>query len=171
MFTVTSNTYGSTSSVSLTGNGADNLFGGIGGAAPATPPTATAGVDVAGTIGGVASTGSGQVLSASSGDPIGLSITVSGGALGARGMIDYSQGYATTLNKWATSVLASDGSLASRTDGIGKTIKDIGNRRAALETRLIAIERRYRTQFVALDTMLSNMNQTSTYLTQQLAKL
>ena len=171
VFTVTSNTYGSTSSVSLTGNGADNLFGGIGGAAPATPPTATAGVDVAGTIGGVASTGSGQVLSASSGDPIGLSITVSGGALGARGTIGYSQGYATTLNKWATSVLASDGSLASRTDGIGKTIKDIGNRRAALETRLIAIERRYRTQFVALDTMLSNMNQTSTYLTQQLAKL
>jgi flagellar hook-associated protein 2 len=171
VFTVTSNAYGSTSSVALTGNGADNLFGGIGGAAPVTPPTTTAGVDVAGTIGGVASTGSGQVLSASSGDPIGLSITVSGGALGARGTIDYSQGYASTLNKWATSVLASDGALASRTDGIGRTIKDIGNRRAAMETRLIAIEQRYRAQFVALDTMLSSMNQTSTYLSQQLAQL
>lgn len=171
IFTVTSSTYGSTSSVALTGNGADNLFGGIGGAAPATPPVTTAGVDVAGTIGGVAATGSGQILSASSGDPIGLSITISGGALGARGTLDYSQGYASTLNKWATSILASDGILASRTDGIGRTIKDIGNRRAALETRLISVERRYRAQFTSLDTMLSSMNQTSTYLTQQLAQL
>lgn len=171
IFTVTSSAYGSTSSVAMTGNGADNLFGGIGGAAPATPPATTTGVDVAGTIGGVASTGSGQTLSASSGDPIGLSITISGGALGARGTLDYSQGYASTLNKWATSILASDGILASRTDGIGRTIKDIGNRRAALETRLISVERRYRTQFTSLDSMLNNMSQTSTYLTQQLAQL
>lgn len=171
IFTVTSSAYGSTSSVAMTGNGADNLFGGIGGAAPATPPATTTGVDVAGTIGGVASTGSGQTLSASSGDPIGLSITISGGALGARGTLDYSQGYASTLNKWATSILASDGILASRTDGIGRTIKDIGNRRAALETRLISVERRYRAQFTSLDSMLNNMSQTSTYLTQQLAQL
>jgi flagellar hook-associated protein 2 len=171
IFTVTSSSYGSTSSVAMTGNGADNLFGGIGGAAPATPPATTTGVDVAGTIGGVASTGSGQTLSASSGDPIGLSITISGGALGARGTLDYSQGYASTLNKWATSILASDGILASRTDGIGRTIKDIGNRREALETRLIAVERRYRAQFTSLDSMLSSMGQTSTYLTQQLAQL
>lgn len=171
IFSVTSSTYGSTSSIAMTGNGADNLFGGIGGAAPVTPPTTTAGVDVAGTIGGVASTGSGQTLSASSGDPIGLSITISGGALGARGTLDYSQGYASTLNKWATSILASDGILASRTDGIGRTIKDIGNRRDAMETRLITVERRYRAQFTSLDSMLSSMGQTSEYLTQQLAQL
>ncbi|MDD2685021.1 MAG: flagellar filament capping protein FliD [Gallionella sp.] len=80
-------------------------------------------------------------------------------------------GYSTTLGSWATNVLSSDGLIASRTDGLGRSIKDIGTRRAELEARMISIERRYRTQFTNLDTMLSSMNQTSTYLTQQLANL
>jgi len=63
------------------------------------------------------------------------------------------------------------GVLASRTDGIGKTITDIGKQRTALEDRLVSIEKRYRAQFTALDAMLSSMNTTSTYLTQQLDQL
>jgi flagellar hook-associated protein 2 len=82
-----------------------------------------------------------------------------------------STGYTTTLSDWASQVLASDGPIASRTDGIGRSIKDISTRRAELEARMVSIERRYRTQFTNLDTMLSSMNQTSTYLSQQLAKL
>jgi flagellar hook-associated protein 2 len=100
-----------------------------------------------------------------------LSIIISGGALGARGTLNYSQGYATTLGKWSTSILANDGSLASVTNGINNTIKDIGKRRSDLETRLIGVEARYRAQFTALDAMLTSMNNTSTFLTQQLAKL
>lgn len=80
-------------------------------------------------------------------------------------------GYATTLADWAGSILASDGAIASRSDGLGQSIKQIGVQRAALETRLINIEKRYRAQFIALDVMLSNMNQTSTYLSQQLANI
>jgi len=80
-------------------------------------------------------------------------------------------GYLTTLNTLTKSVLASNGTLANRTDGIGKTISDIGNRRTELETRLLSIEKRYRAQFTNLDSMLTSMNATSTYLTQQLAKL
>jgi flagellar hook-associated protein 2 len=67
--------------------------------------------------------------------------------------------------------LTTDGTLASRTDGINNSVKDIGNRRAAIETRLLGIEKRYRAQFSSLDMMLSNMNQTSNYLTQQLAQI
>lgn len=37
-------------------------------------------------------------------------------------------GYTTMLGNWATKALASDGILASKTAGIGKTITDIGNR-------------------------------------------
>ena len=163
VLTITQGLYGSTSSVStISGNGAAGLLG---------TPTETVGVNVAGSIGGISATGSGQVLSAASGAPQGLSITVNGGTIGARGTLNYSQGYATSLNGWSTSILASNGTLASRTDGIGKTITDIDKQRAALETRLIGIERRYRAQFTALDQMLSRMNTTSTYLTQQLAQI
>lgn len=80
-------------------------------------------------------------------------------------------GYLTTLKTFTTSVLASNGALANRTNGIGKSIADISNRRTDMETRLLSIEKRYRSQFTNLDAMLSSMNATSTYLTQQLAKL
>jgi len=163
---IVSNKYGSASNVSLS-NGTGTLVSAFMG----TVATGTPGVDVAGTIGGATATGSGQTLSAASGDPQGLSITYSGGAIGARGTLYYSQGYAYLLDKWATSSLASDGVLSSRTEGIGKTITDIGKQRTAMETRLAGVEKRYRAQFTALDVMLSSMNQTSNYLTQQLAQL
>ena len=164
VLTITSANYGSTSAVDITaGDGALDLMG----ATPAEPP----GVNVNGSIGGVSATGSGQILSVASGDPQGLSIAVGGGALGARGTLNYSIGYASTLNNWATSSVASDGILTNRTDGIGKTITDIGKRRIELEARLVGVEKRYRAQFTALDVMLSSMNTTSTYLTQQLDQL
>jgi flagellar hook-associated protein 2 len=160
---ITSAQYGSTSSVAITGgNGATDLLG---------TPTQANGVDVAGSIGGASAAGSGQILSAVNGDQQGLSIVINGGVLGARGTLNYSQGYASTLSKWSTSVLASDGLLASVTNGINNTIEDIGKRRSDMETRLIGVEARYRAQFTALDAMLTSMNNTSTYLTQQLANL
>lgn len=164
VLSVTAANYGSGSSVAITGgNGALDLMGGA--------PIQTAGVNVAGTIGGITATGSGQTLTATSGDPQDLSISINGGVLGARGVLNYSQGYAYSLNKWSTSILAGDGVLVSRTNGINKSITDIGNRRTILQARLVGIEQRYRMQYSALDAMLTSMNQTSTYLTQQLANL
>lgn len=159
IFTVTSSSYGSSSSVSIGGSGVNDLLG--------VSPTSTSGVDVAGTIGGAAGTGTGQVLQ----DAQGLSITVNGGVLGSRGNVSYSNGYAFLLNQWAGSILTATGAIQTRTDGISNTIKSIGLQRDTLNTRLVAIEKRYRTQFTHLDTMLSSMNNTSTYLTQQLSKL
>ncbi|RFC34275.1 MAG: flagellar hook-associated protein 2 [Candidatus Nitrotoga sp. MKT] len=159
VLSVTSSSYGSKSSVAIGGAGVIDLLG--------AAPTQTAGVDVAGSIGGGTSIGSGQVLS----NAQGLNITINGGALGDRGNVTYSNGYAFSLDAWTSTVLTADGALASRTGGINNSIKDLGNRRAAIETRLVGIERRYRAQFSALDSMLSSMNQTSNYLTQQLAQL
>src|SRR5574340_224212 len=164
---ITSDKYGSTTyGVSMTDGTSTAVSGLVG-----TLTTNISGKDVAGTIGGAAATGSGQILSATSGDAQGLSITISDGTTGARGTLNYSHGYAYLLDKWATSSLAGDGILASRTDGLGKTITDIGKQRTALENRLVGIEKRYRAQFIALDTTLSGMNTTSTYLTQQLNQL
>lgn len=161
--TVTSLKYGQTSTVAITG-GTGTLLADLGLGAPAV----TDGVDAAGTIGGVAAVGDGQKLTAGSGAALGLSILVNGGAISDRGVLTYSQGYASTLSSWSTSVLASDGIISSRTKGIDSSIKDIGKRRVEMERRLVAVEQRYRAQFVALDKMMSSMNQTSTYLTQQL---
>lgn len=161
VFSVVSNTYGSNSSVTATGNGVSNLLG---------SPTSTNGVDVAGTIDGMAATGSGQFLTGI-GNASGLKIKINGGATGARGLVYYSQGYAYTLNQWATSLLASGGPLDGVTKGINASISDIGKQRDALNAHLADVQARYTRQFSALDTLLSSMNATNNYLTQQLANL
>lgn len=161
-FTLTSAAYGASSSVAITGgNGLSNLLG---------TPTQTFGVDVAGTINGQLATGSGQSLTGS-GDADGLKVQITGGALGSRGSINFSQGYAYNLNTYVTSMLASTGDINSRTSGINSSITEIGKQRTAMQARLTTVEARYRAQFTRLDTMLSSMNQTSTYLTQQLNAL
>ncbi|MBI5918496.1 MAG: flagellar filament capping protein FliD [Nitrosomonadales bacterium] len=161
---IATSTYGSTTSVAITGgNGASNLLG--------ATPSSTAGVDVAGTINGQAATGSGQSMVSTAGNSTGLSITVSGGALGARGTVSYSQGYAYQFNQLSTSVLASTGVLTARSDGITSSITSLGKQIDSLNVRMTTIEARYRAQYSALDAMLSKMTATSSFLTQQLNAL
>jgi flagellar hook-associated protein 2 len=125
---------------------------------------------VAGSIGGIAATGSGQTLTGA-GDASGLTLTVTGGATGNRGTVKFAQGYAVQLDQMLTGLLASDGTLAARTDGINSSIISIGNQRAALNLRLAAVQARYQAQYTALDMLMSKLNSTSSYLTQQLANL
>ncbi len=164
VITITSSKYGSTSTVSVTGgNGLANLLG---------TPTETAGVNVAGSIGGVPATGSGQTLTGAAGtNAAGLALRVAGGATGARGTAYYSNGYAYQLGQLASRYIGTDGLIANRTDGINASITDIGKQRDTLNLRLADIEARYRAQFTALDTLMSSLRNTSTFLTQQLANL
>jgi flagellar hook-associated protein 2 len=85
--------------------------------------------------------------------------------------VGFSRGVAWQLDQTLTNMLGTEGTLASRTEGIDRSIEDIDNRRAVLNKRLIDIEKRYRTQFNGLDQLIASMQQTSTYLTQQLANL
>ncbi|MET0856625.1 MAG: flagellar filament capping protein FliD, partial [Telluria sp.] len=165
VLSMTSNKYGSASTVAITGgNGQANLN------FVATGATVLTGLDVAGTVNGMPATGNGQVLTSSSGDSAGLALTVSGGALGARGTVNYSQGYAFQFDTLATSILSTTGSLLARTDGLSASIKGLGKNQEALLARLAVVEQRYRAQFTALDLTISKMNTTSSFLTQQLAQ-
>jgi flagellar hook-associated protein 2 len=164
MLTIQSNRYGSASNVSVTGAAAASLMG--------ASPTAAVGVDVAGTIGGITALGSGQTLSGATGSRTeGLQLQISGGATGDRGTVTYTQGYASQLNQVLTPILATDGLIAARTDGINTSIKQIDNEKVDLQARLDAIQARYTAEFSALDGMLGSLQQTSSFLTQQLANL
>lgn len=81
------------------------------------------------------------------------------------------KGLAATVADGLKSYLDSGGLLAGRTDGINASIKSIAKQREALQARLDKVEQRYTAQFTALDSVLSSMTQTSTYLTQQLSRL
>jgi flagellar hook-associated protein 2 len=69
------------------------------------------------------------------------------------------------------SMLGASGSITAATDGTQRSVKDISKRRETIANRLTQIEARYRRQFSSLDSLISSMNTTSTYLTQQLANL
>ena len=157
--------YGSASQAKVTGgNGMAGLFG--------APPAVTPGVGGARTINCVAAGGSGQTLTGAIGNASeGLALRIAGGALGARGNVTFSQGYASRIGQYLDSVLGDEGSLKTRTDGIDSSIKNLDRRQEQMEARLVQIEKRYRAQFTALDSMLASMNSTSSFLTQQLANL
>ncbi|MCU6435379.1 flagellar filament capping protein FliD [Undibacterium sp. Jales W-56] len=162
-----SNKYGTVSNVSLA-NGTGTTVASFTG----TALNGTAGVDIAGTLNGLATTGSGQTLSGIVGTATeGLKILVSGGSLGARGTVNFSVGYAATLTTTLSGFLGSAGTIASTTDGVNRSIKDIGKQRDNLNLRLYNVEARYRAQFTSLDRVISGLNNTSTFLTQQLAAL
>lgn len=164
ILSITSNRYGSASNVNLGGNGAANLLG--------AAPVVTAGVDVAGSIGGIPATGSGQILTGAIGSAVeGLQLQITGGLTGARGKVNFSQGYAYQLNQLINGYVGSTGSISSSTNGINNSIKDIGNQRTAFNARLVEIEARYRAQFTALDVAISSMTQTQSFLTQQLNQI
>lgn len=158
VLTMTSNRYGSASIVTgLGGNAATDLFGSA---------TNTVGVDVAGSIGGVAAAGSGQRLSLN-----GLVVKVEGGSTGNRGNLNFARGFAAQIADAVSDLIDSEGIIAGRTDGLNRSIKDIGTRREAFNVRLAIIEKRYRAQFTNLDVMMSSMMKTSEYLEQQLKNL
>lgn len=126
----------------------------------------------AGTINGVAATGTGSNLLGAAGDASeGLNIKVTSGALGARGTVNFSIGYATQLDSVITTLLGDTGILASRTDGINTSIKRLDKQAESITVRLTSIEARYRAQFTRLDALMSSMSTTSSFLTQQIASI
>lgn len=158
--------YGSKSNISLssdTGTEVAAIFGAA---------TSVGGVDVAGTIGGYAAVGDGQSLTGSAGAPVaGLKLSVKGDAIGSRGSIGFSQGYAYQLNTLAGGFLGAKGYITDRTTGLNNSVKDISKQKDAFNLRLTDIEARYRKQYNALDTTIASMNTTTSFLTQQFAAM
>jgi flagellar hook-associated protein 2 len=164
---IVSNRYGSASAIAMaseTGTAASVFLG--------TPPPPVGGKDVVGTIGGKEATGSGRFLTGAKGTPAeGLKLEITGGMPGNRGSVNFSHGYAERFNSLIGGFLGASGLISGRTDGINRSIKDVGKSREAVNQRLADTEKRYRAQFTALDAAISGMSQTSTFLTQQLANL
>jgi flagellar hook-associated protein 2 len=157
---VTSSNYGSTSSVVVSGgNASTNLFG--------AAPTSTAGTDVHGTLNGVTANGSGQTLTGVDG----MQIQVTGGATGNRGTVQFTQGYGAMLNTYTTGLLASKGALQADTDGVNASIASIDKQRSTFSAKLLADQANLLAEFNAMDVLVGQLKQTSSFLTQQFAAL
>lgn len=80
-----------------------------------------------------------------------------------------STGFATRLEAWGKSALAAGGLIDTRTQNLGKYVDNYNLEVDRLENRMTALEKKFTTEYTNLNMLLSSMNTTSTYLTQQLA--
>jgi len=80
-------------------------------------------------------------------------------------------GLAAKLNDVVKGYVGTDGAITLRTKGLNDQLKDVTRQREALDVRMEAAAKRYRTQFVALDSLMAQMTSTSSALAQQLANL
>jgi flagellar hook-associated protein 2 len=76
-------------------------------------------------------------------------------------------GYGKQLSAVAQSLTSTNGALKVATEGVTSAIKQLDKQYDAMEMRMDSTVARYRAQFVQLDVLMSTLNSTSNYLTQQ----
>lgn len=160
---ITSDSYGGSSAFTVNGAAYAALFG--------AGATLTSGKDIEGTINGLTAKGNGRLLVAQEGNAKGLQVSVTGGATGDRGMINFSRGYASQFSAMSDAFVGQSGSFSARMDGLNASINSLSKQQTAEKSRLTDKEAALRKQFTALDVQISKLNSTSSYLTQQLAQI
>ncbi|HDS6850313.1 flagellar filament capping protein FliD [Enterobacter sp. V87_3] len=76
-------------------------------------------------------------------------------------------GFATETSNLLKTMLGNDGSVKSATDGINKTLKNLSEEYDRVNAQITATMARYKTQFTSLSQLVSQMDSTGSYLTQQ----
>ena len=167
ILTFTSDSTGTASTVEITAADANAIAGlgiavGVGTAGTSTTSY---------TINGEAVTTADGVITGAVGTAVeGLSLKILGNATGDLGTVSFAQGLASPLNTLITGLLADDGLVDARLDGLQSSITDITNQRETLELRAQSLEKRYRTQFNGLETLISQLNTTQSFLTTALSQ-
>jgi flagellar hook-associated protein 2 len=166
--TLTTNGYGSLATLSVTA-GATGLTG------------SDTGVDVAGTIDGHAATGSGQILTGvdGSGDSAGLFLQITatpGDVSGAGGSLDlggmsYSTGAVGGLSKLLGQLTGAGGKVTQAHEGAVNNSKSMADRINDFEKRMTLVQERYAKQFSALETLMGQLKDQSSWLASQIAGL
>jgi flagellar hook-associated protein 2 len=169
---IQSTKYGAAGSFSV--RSSDTAGGQTGVAGVAATWEDQAGVDVAGTIGGVAATGSGNILSTATTDATlpGLSIASEATSPGSYGTITYAPGIAARL---ARVVLAANdsatGSITAAEEGTRSTIRRYDKDIDEWDRRLADRQLRLKLQYASLDTTLGQLRSQSSWLAAQVSSL
>lgn len=98
----------------------------------------------------------------------GIRMKITGGALGDRGSITYVSGFADQLNASLLSMLDSgDGLITNKLNALDNDKVQLAEKRERLETRMSAQEARLKSQFLYNDALVSKLNSTGDFITQQ----
>ena len=126
-----------------------------------------AGVDVAGTIGGLAAIGSGRSLTGGTGGATeGLAIKYTGTATGAMGTISFMHGAAGSLYFAADAIARSgDGAVATQQESIQRTITSLTTRADTVQQMLDRRRELLIAQYTAMEAAISRIQSQGTAIT------
>lgn len=150
----------------------------------------TAGVNVEGKIDGIEAFADGQFLLSESGNSAGIKLEITGGALGDRGTVSFSEGSTVLMNSLLDSfidnqITSASGDvyssnvegappstlLDSKTDSLYKELEQLDRKDADLKLRMEKYEARLYKQFNAMDSAVAAINATLGSLTSMLDQL
>ena len=150
------------------GAGIGLVFTGLGdGAAEAwSTDTSAAGTDVAGTIGGFAATGTGQLLVGTSGtDAAGLTVQYTGLTIGAAGSVNLSLGAGARIERLLDQFLnTGNGLIDSKVSALDTSSARLATRVSALDARLERRRAVLLANFLQMETAIARLKQQSTSL-------
>jgi len=98
----------------------------------------------------------------------GIRLKITGGAVGSRGSVTYISGFADQLNASLLSMLDSgDGLITNKLNALDNDKLKLTEKRERLDTRMSAQEARLKSQFLYNDAIVSKLNSTGDFITQQ----
>lgn len=86
-------------------------------------------------------------------------------------LVSSPSGFATRLEAWGKAALAPGGPVDTRIKSLNDYVKNYNAQVDRLENQMVALEKKYRKEYTNLNLLLSSMNSTSTFLTQQLTNI
>jgi len=134
--------------------------------------TGAAGVDVAGLIAGVAASGNGQTLTATSGDAAGLALLVRAVSTGVKPPVIFTRGAVTDLaDMLAFLTEDSDSAYGVATDALENEVSRLTDEIASAQASVDAKMKVLTTQFESMEASLSKLHTQSSQLLNQLQAL
>jgi flagellar capping protein FliD len=98
----------------------------------------------------------------------GIRMKITGGALGSRGNVTYISGFADQLNSSLLSLLDNKtGLITTKQNALDNDKVQLAEKRERLDTRMSAQEARLKSQFLYNDAIVSKLNSTGDFITQQ----
>ncbi len=100
-----------------------------------------------------------------------LSAALSSNPSAVQDLFSGTNGYATKLNSSLDGFTSSSGVIATRQQSLNDSLTKLGTQQTQLDQRMSVYQQQLLDQYNALDTLMSQLNNTSSYLTSQLAAL
>jgi len=100
-----------------------------------------------------------------------LSAALAGSPEQVRNLFGNAAGLGTTLTPMLEGYLQTGGILDGRTDSLNASNKSLDDQQSQLDSRMDTLTTMYTAQFTKLDQLLTSLNSTSTFLTQQLSNI